>query len=136
MPITVSPAIQDTARLAGLVLAAAVAVHPFGTRRALWRQVRFLARAVYHCRTIAMYIDADDRGGLRQSLAERPRMLGALEWPYIHKDWQPHERFAAVRDHYREVGDLPWLRLGVNDSKVIADLGVVHPELRLVLDRP
>jgi uncharacterized protein VirK/YbjX len=119
-----------------MVLAAAVAVHPWGSRRALWRQVRFLARAVYHRRTIALCMEEGDRGGLQQSLAERPQMLGAIEWPYIHKDWLPEERFAAVRDHYREVGDLPWFQLGVDESKTIADLGTVYPELRLVLDRP
>lgn len=136
MPIAVTPAIHETVRIAQLVIAAAVAVHPWGSRRALWRQVRFLARAVYHRRTIALCMDEGDRGGLQQSLVERPQMLGAIEWPYINKDWQPHERFAAVRDHYREVADLPWLRLGVNESKTVADLGTVYPELRLVLDRP
>jgi uncharacterized protein VirK/YbjX len=136
MPITPTPAIHETFRIAQMVLAAAVAVHPWGSRRALWRQVRFLARAVYHRRTIATCMDEGDRGGLHQSLVERPHMLGAIEWPYIHKDWQPHERFAVVRDHYREVGDLPWLQLGVHEAKTIADLGATYPELRLVLDRP
>jgi len=73
---------------------------------------------------------------LVKTLQERPTLVGVAAWPYINGQWTTRERFSCLRNHYRELDDLPALQIGTREAKVISDLGDVVPGLRLVIDRP
>lgn len=119
-----------------LALSAARVVHPIKKPIDVFYRARFLALILRHRRHIQSWLDAGDTGGLGSSLAQRPQMIGPVIWPYLHKDWVVAQRFAAVRAHFVELESLPWLRMGVNDSRTIADLSDLLPGLRIILDRP
>jgi uncharacterized protein VirK/YbjX len=123
-------------RFSQLALSAAAVVHPIKKPIDVFYRARFLSLILKNRAHIQTWLDAGDAGGLVTSLADRPQMIGPVIWPYLHKDWSVAERFAAVRAHFAELESIPWLRLGVNDSRTIADLGDLLPGLRIVLDRP
>lgn len=116
-----------------LLLAAARLVHPVHAPQDLWRRVRFVGLAIWHYQLIYTLLKS---GALSATLAERPQLIGAVEWPFLHKDWDVRRRFEAMRAHHAEVSDLPWLRLGLDETRLVSDLGEITPGLRVVLDRP
>jgi len=118
------------------VTAAARNVHPINNPIETWRHIRFLARALRYRCEIKSWLQAGNVGGLVESLDERPEMMGVIEWPYLHRDWNVNQRFHAVRGHYVELENLPWLRVGVNEARVLCELMDVAPGLHIVLDRP
>lgn len=122
-------------RLLPLLLAACLSVHPVKGPREVWRVSRFVAAVIKHRRSVNLWIEAGDLGGLGRSLSSRPEMIGIVEWPYLHKDWTVPERFEAVHAHYAEVEAIPCLRLQVDQSRVVSDLGDLLPGLQIVLDR-
>lgn len=116
-----------------LLLAAARQLHPVHAPHDLWRRARFLVVAVWHYQLIYTLFKS---GVISATLAERPQLLGAVEWPFLHKDWDVNRRFEAMRAHHTEVATQPWLRLALDETRVVSDLGGVVPGLRVVLDRP
>jgi uncharacterized protein VirK/YbjX len=122
-----------------LILAAARQANPpAGSPRFLLNWIRFVYTGLTHINQIEVWLAAPDaeRGGLLASLRERPRMLGVIEWPYLNKDWDVARRFASIRNHYLALAPFKWLRFGVRESRVLADLDDIMPGLALKLDRP
>ena len=122
-------------RILPLLLLAAVLVHPVRGPREVWRCSRFVATAIKHRRSVSSWVEVGNLGGLGDSLASRPEMIGIIEWPYVHKDWTVPERFAAVRGHYAEIAQVPWLKTEPDSRRTVSDLRDVVPGLRVVLDR-
>lgn len=121
----------------GMVLAAASAAYPMRTPVDAWHRARFVASAIRHRRLIRSWLEAPGVGGLLSVLRDHhPHMIGIVEWPYLHKDWDVTRRFDAVRGHYVEVERLAWLQVALDEARLVSDLGAVVPGLRVVLDRP
>jgi uncharacterized protein VirK/YbjX len=63
--------------------------------------------------------------------------LGVLVWPYVHAQWSPAQRAAAIAHHHHLVDRAcPWMALVPGERRVVADLSHVQTDLHLVLDRP
>lgn len=116
-----------------LLLTAARHLHPLHEPQDLWRRARFVLLAIRHHQLIVTLLSG---GAIAAALAERPQLLGAVEWPFLHKDWDVARRFGAMRAHHAEVASMPWLRLGVEEVRPVSDLGDVYPGLRVLIDRP
>jgi len=116
-----------------LLLAAANHMHPLHSPQDLWRRARFVAVGLRHYQLILSLLSG---GAFAAALAERPQLLGAIQWPFLHKDWDVRHRFEAMRAHHAEVENLPWLRLRVEERRIFSELGDLMPGLRVVLDRP
>lgn len=67
----------------------------------------------------------------------QPNVLGNLEWPYIHKDWDASQRFSTIVNHYTLLKDMPAF-LDVSDglSKEILNLNAFSPNTTIALDKP
>ncbi len=116
-----------------LLLTAAHHLHPLDGPQGLWRRARFVALAIRYYPLIVTLLES---GAIAAALAERPQLLGAVEWPFLHKDWSVRRRFEAMRSHHSEIENLPWLRVHMNESRVVTDLHDVVPGLRVLIDRP
>jgi uncharacterized protein VirK/YbjX len=75
-------------------------------------------------------------GEFARTFLARPELLGAIEWPYIHKDWGPARRMQAIWEHYDLIEAHTWLHVPIDSRLVIADLSNVRPGLTLQLERP
>lgn len=106
--------------------------------RSIVRRIEFLAAAVRSRKEIGTWLETNDvePGGLVSSLADRPEMIGIVQWPYLHNGWDAGERFRVVSGHYSETRELKWLRLGVHEERQLLELGDVLDGLSVVLDRP
>lgn len=73
----------------------------------------------------------------RTLLAERPEVLGAAVWPYQNAAWDARTRLRRICAHCHEVDRLGGIfSFAPGRSVILAELGLHHPGLRLVLDQP
>jgi len=124
-----------TARFVHLLIRAMRIAHPMENSRSAWRRLRFLLLAWRHRPLIEIWLNSPD-ADLPESVLSRPEMIGAVEWPYLHKDWPVPRRFEAIRAHYAEVVSIAWMRIGIQDTRTLSELDDIAPGLRIVLDRP
>jgi uncharacterized protein VirK/YbjX len=119
-----------------VLLRASSAAFPGITPGLLKLRLMMIARGVGMWRTLGP-LTKDSGSAARRILAERPQLLGAILWPYQCAAWSPEERVHRIAQHYAEIDRLgPPFEFSVADRLVLADLGDLHPGLRLVLDQP
>ena len=113
------------------------AAFPGRSPGALRLRARAWAAALANLGAVRGLVQAAPGSSAAALLAERPQMLGALLWPYQNAGWGAGRRLARIAAHCRETD-----RLGapfpfpIDRRLVLADLGDVFPEARLVLDQP
>lgn len=81
--------------------------------------------------------DANEKSTVRRYLNKRPAALGLLVWPYQSADWNSRTRLERFQAHYDAVDSLGSPLDFLPDQKIVlADMGDIYPELKLVLDQP
>lgn len=119
------------------LLRSAKAVFPEHSPRALLNRARFVRAGLAHRALVEQIALAPPATAIHSLYTQRPDILGVLIWPYICAAWGPEERLERVINHYAVIDTLgsPF-PFSIDDRLVLADLGDMHPDLRLVLDQP
>jgi len=74
---------------------------------------------------------------LEDLIAEDPRTVGNLMWPYQCTAWSADQRIDRIEGHLAAVRKLPALRLALNGPKLVfAELSDTRDGVALMLDRP
>lgn len=118
------------------LLGAARLCFPGNSPGILRRQARFVLTGLRHRALVRDFLAPAPGSALARLMAERPRTLGALLWPYQCAAWGPGERLRRIRAHAAEID-----RIGPPFDFSIEEKLVLHewPDtggLRLVLDQP
>ena len=77
----------------------------------------------------------DPSSPLGSLACEWPDTVGYMLWPYQCAAWDAPTRFARIDGHMAAVAATPGLSLAPDEKMILADLGTVSPDTRLVLDR-
>ena len=107
------------------------------TPRALKLKARMIKASLTHREAIAPFLAPPPGTALSQVMAQRPKILGALIWPYQCAAWDAKERLARIHSHYTEVDRMgaPFV-FDLDASLSIVDLSDLRRGLRLVIDQP
>jgi len=125
-------------RLSVLWAATTAAIPDHGPRAYIGR-AHFLASAIRHKQQIRAVVAGSLRSPpLARALAVRPhQFVGISHWPYMSSLWSVSQRFSCQRNHYDEIARWPALQsVGVDRPAVIATLGEVGEDARIVVDCP
>lgn len=104
---------------------------------ALLSRARMFTAAVRMSSSLRPLVSASPTTSAGLLFEERPEILGTVLWPYQNADWSAPVRIARIVEHCREVDRLgaPFV-FSPKKSVVLADLGHVHPDLKLIMDQP
>ena len=103
-----------------------------------WRnRILMQLRTAKYAPAVKAWYETTDNPWLAAAQARYPLLGGAMYLTYIHFDWTPAERLAAIDRHYRLIdGRTAILAQCIGDSVEVARLDDEYPGLRLVLDKP
>ncbi|MBC7786857.1 MAG: DUF535 family protein [Methylophilaceae bacterium] len=119
------------------IIKAGKQIYPITSVKNIIRRLKFFIRAKRNEKTLEHFIHAINQQGNASVLEHQPHVLGAVEWPYIHKNWTVEERFDAMLQHYALIKTQSKFLQNINQqSNKILDLHEYSPNAYLVLDRP
>lgn len=118
------------------VLEAANYSYPLCGIKSIWLRVRFFKHAFMHYQVLYSFVRKIRELNYSSLFDHKIPVLGAVEWPYIHKDWSVDKRFAVIQQHYEIIENLPEI-LNVADGhpKVLLNLHEYSPNTAIVLDK-
>lgn len=118
------------------VLKAANHTYPLNAYNSIWLRLRFIKHAMMHHKVLRSFISNIESLHYSSLFDHKIPVLGAVEWPYIHKDWSVDKRFAVIQQHYEIIKDMPEI-LNVADGhpKVLVNLHGYSPDTTIVLDK-
>lgn len=118
------------------ILKAAAAVYPLNCPKALYLRLRFFSCAIKHRRLVKSFVTEIDKLGYSSLFEHKIPVLGAVEWPYIHNQWDVRKRFDVIAEHYRLIQNLPqFLDVADGQPKKILDLSQFSSDTSVVLDK-
>lgn len=118
------------------ILNAAYQSYPLSKPNAVWLRLRFIKHTFKHYQLVASFVENIEKLGYANLFLHKIPVLGAVEWPYIHKDWTVAERFAVMQRHYEVIKKFPsFLDVADGNPKVILDLSAYSPDTKIVLDK-
>jgi len=99
-------------------------------------RIRFFKHILFNFRLIKTFINEVERLGYVALFQHKIPVIGAVEWPYIHKDWDVKRRFDMILGHYQIIQKLPQI-LDVADGnpKLLVDTHQYSVGTKLVLDK-
>jgi uncharacterized protein len=110
---------------------------PGNSPGAIALQARFVRAGMQERQAVAQMLSPAPGTSLHRVMSERPKLLGALVWPYQCATWQAGERLARIIGHYNTIDSLAApLRFSVEERLVLAELDSIHTGMMLVLDQP
>ena len=120
-----------------LLLSLARRHFPGNSLGAMALQAQFVIAGFRNRGLVAQLLSPPAASALHIIMAKRPKLIGALVWPYQCASFDAAERLRRVVGHYAVIDLLgaPF-RFTSDERLVIADLGEVLPGLQLVLDQP
>lgn len=99
-------------------------------------RMRFIKRAKQQEALLNDFIESMTKLGHSEIFAQKPYMLGLLEWPYMHNQWDLHQRIQTILAHYKLLPKLPeFLNVADAKPKTIVDLNYVSEGASIALDR-
>lgn len=99
-------------------------------------RMRFIKRAKQQEALLNDFIEGMTKLGHSEIFAQKPYMLGLLEWPYMHNQWDLHQRIQTILAHYKLLPKLPeFLNVADAKPKTIVDLNYVSEGASIALDR-
>ena len=100
-------------------------------------QLRFTRAGLASRDAVRRMLAPAEGSELARIMAERPKFIGALVWPYLCASWGPEERLKRIIGHYDAIDALgaPW-RFSIDERLVLAELDDIHPGMMLVVDQP
>lgn len=118
------------------VLKAANHTYPLNAYNSVWLRLRFIKHALVHHNVLRSFISNIESLHYSSLFDHKIPVLGAVEWPYIHKDWPVEKRFSVIQQHYEIIKDLPEI-LNVADGhpKVLVNLHGYSANTTIVLDK-
>lgn len=115
---------------------AANLTYPLNKPISLWLRLRFIKHAIMHYRTLRAFISNIENLNYFSLFNHAIPVLGAVEWPYIHKDWPVEKRFSVIQQHYEIIQDLPEiLNVADGNPKILVNLDRFSPNATIVLDK-
>ncbi|MDX1915086.1 MAG: DUF535 family protein [Methylophilus sp.] len=111
-------------------------LYPVKTLRNIVRQVRFLIRAHSHRHVLARFFEQLHAQGYGFIFNQNPHLFGAVEWPYIHNQWDVAQRFDTILGHYQLIKSQPdFLDVADEKPKKVLDLSEYSSGVSVVVDR-
>jgi uncharacterized protein VirK/YbjX len=111
-------------------------IYPSTTCAGILGQLKFIKKALLHRALLRAFVREIHQLGCSAIFDHEIPVLGAIEWPYIHKGWETPQRFATIARHYQLLKTLPEV-LNVSDGhpKKIIDLDKYSAGTSIVLDK-
>jgi uncharacterized protein VirK/YbjX len=111
-------------------------IYPSNTCAGILGQLKFIKNALKHRALLRAFVQEIHHLGYSAIFDHDIPVLGALEWPYIHKGWEAPQRFATITWHYQLLKTLPEV-FNVSDGqpKKIIDLEAYSAGASIVLDK-
>lgn len=118
------------------VLKAANHTYPLSCPQSLWLRLRFIKHVIMHHQELRSFVSNIENLSYSSLFDHKIPVLGAVEWPYIHKDWPVNKRFSVIQQHYEIIRNLPEI-LNVSDGnpKTLVNLHGYSPNTAIVLDK-
>lgn len=115
---------------------AACQCYPAGKRNGFWLRLRFFKHAIQHYQTVRSFVNNIESLGYERLFDHEIPVLGAVEWPYLHKDWTVSQRFSVIQRHYEIIKNLPtFLDVADGNPKELLDLSDYSPNTKIILDK-
>ncbi len=119
------------------IIKAGKQIYPITSIKNIIRRIKFLIRAKRQEKILEQFIHAINQEGCTSIFEYQPHVLGAVEWPYIHKNWTVNERFNAILLHYALIKTQSKFLHNINQQpKKILDLHEYSANTYLFLERP
>jgi len=120
----------------GKILKAGSFTYPLNSINFCILRIRFFKHILFNFRLIKTFINEVERLGYGALFDHKIPVLGAVEWPYIHKDWDISRRFSIISSHYKIIKTLPQI-LDVADGnpKELVDTHQLSAGSKIVLDK-
>lgn len=119
------------------IIKAGKQIYPINSVKNVIRRLKFLLRAKRKLLFLQQFVNTMVKQGDAAVFENHPHVLGAVEWPYIHKDWTVEKRLNSILQHYSLVKTQPnFLHVLDKQAKQILDLHEYSPNSYLSIDRP
>ncbi len=128
---------MDKIRTLGRIYRLARAMFPERRWKHWKNRVLLQARTLKYLSAVQAWYAIADNPWLDVAQKRFPALAGAIYLPYIHQDWTPPQRLAAIELHYRLLdARTAILALSISEAVEVARFDTEYPGLRLVLDKP
>lgn len=118
------------------ILKAAKKIYPVRCPRTLFLRLRFFKHVMKHRCLLRSFIDEIESLGYANLFEHEIPVLGTVEWPYIHNQWDVSKRLDVIVGHYRLIKNLPqFLDVADGNPKIILDLSEFSVDTTVVLDK-
>ena len=114
----------------------ACVMYPDWSVRSMKKRLGLTLRALADADALRPCFEVEDNPALAAALERFPLIRGAIDWPYLHRDWSRERRWQAIDTHYRLLdGRAAILAQAPLGGVELASLGDELPGLRIVLDK-
>ncbi len=118
------------------VLQAASLTYPLNKPISVWLRLRFIKHVMMHYQVLRTFVSNILSLDYSSLFDHKIPVLGAVEWPYIHKDWSVEKRFSMILKHYEIIRELPEiLNVADGNPKTLVNLHQFSPNTTIVLDK-
>jgi uncharacterized protein VirK/YbjX len=102
----------------------------------IYLRLRFLKRAGKQSELLEDFIQKMKAYGHEAIFSQEPYMLGLVEWPYMHNQWDLQKRVDTISTHYQILPSQPkFLDVSDGQPKKIIDLNEYCEGASVVIDR-
>ncbi len=118
------------------ILKAGSYTYPLTSLNFIILRIRFFKHILFNLTLIKNFIHSIEQLGYATLFEHKIPVLGAVEWPYIHKDWDINRRFEIILNHYQMIKTLPQI-LDVADGlpKLLINTAQYSADTKIVLDK-